>query len=145
MTELRVEKLKVPSVEFNGESTLPSISENLRLTFMQDEFELSEDGSYYIVAGIGECTDTELVIPAEYKNKPVKEIKAEAFKECADLTSVVIPDSVIEIGYSAFKGCYGLTTITIPFVGNTKDGTEKTYFGYIFGAGHMSISVLMFP
>ena len=29
MTELRVDKLIIPSVDFNGESTLPSISENL--------------------------------------------------------------------------------------------------------------------
>lgn len=54
MTELRVEKLKIPSVEFNGESTLPSISENLRLTFMQDEFELSEEDELFVNYGMVE-------------------------------------------------------------------------------------------
>ena len=54
MTELRVEKLKIPSVEFNGVSTLPSISENLRLTFMQDEFELSESDELFVNYGMVE-------------------------------------------------------------------------------------------
>ncbi|MBO5078455.1 MAG: DUF5107 domain-containing protein [Oscillospiraceae bacterium] len=54
MTELRVEKFKIPSVEFNGVSTLPSISENLRLTFMQDEFELSEDDELFVNYGMVE-------------------------------------------------------------------------------------------
>ena len=54
MTELRVEKLVIPSVEFNGVSTLPSISENLRLTFMQDEFELSEDDELFVNYGMVE-------------------------------------------------------------------------------------------
>lgn len=35
MTELRVEKLTIPSVDFNGVSSLPSIGENLRLSFIR--------------------------------------------------------------------------------------------------------------
>lgn len=54
MTELRVEKLVIPSVDFNGVSTLPSISENLRLTFMQDEFELSEEDELFVNYGMVE-------------------------------------------------------------------------------------------
>ena len=54
MTELRVEKLMIPSVDFNGENTLPSIAENLRLTFMQDEFELSEDDELFVNYGMVE-------------------------------------------------------------------------------------------
>ena len=54
MTQLRVEKLRIPSVDFNGVSTLPSISENLRLTFMQDEFELSEEDELFVNYGMVE-------------------------------------------------------------------------------------------
>lgn len=54
MTQLRVETLQIPSVDFNGESTLPSISENLRLTFMQNEFELSEDDGLFVNYGMVE-------------------------------------------------------------------------------------------
>ncbi len=54
MTQLRIEKLRIPSVEFNGESTLPSISENLRLTFMQDVFELGEEDGLFVNYGMVE-------------------------------------------------------------------------------------------
>ena len=54
MTELRVEKMQIPSVEFNGESTLPAISENLRLTFMQNEFELGEEDELFVNYGMVE-------------------------------------------------------------------------------------------
>ena len=35
----------------------------------------------------------------------VKEIASFAFKDCKDLTSVVIPEWVTKIGSSAFSGC----------------------------------------
>ena len=41
-------------------------------------------------------------------------IGAEAFYNCDNLTSVVIPDSVTSIGEYAFNGCSSLTSITIP-------------------------------
>ena len=57
-----------------------------------------------------------------------------AFSWCTSLTSVTIPNSVTSIGQYAFWNCTALESITIPFVGATKDGTEDTHFGYIFGA-----------
>ena len=52
MTEFRVESMTIPSVDFHGVSTLPSISENLRLTFMQDEFELDEEDGLFVNYGM---------------------------------------------------------------------------------------------
>ena len=74
-------------------------------------YTLSEDGTYYIVSGIGTCKDTDIVIPAIYEGKLVKEIGERAFADCSSLTSVIIPDSVTSIGAFAFHGCTGLTHI----------------------------------
>ena len=83
-------------------------------------YELSEDSTYYIVTGMGTCTDEELIIPSEYNGLPVKEIGDYAFQYVdnswdytAGVTSggnnlhdfvkkVVIPDSVTKIGTNAF-------------------------------------------
>ena len=37
------------------------------------------DNTYYIVNGIGDCTDTVVVIPSTYERLPVKEIAEKAF------------------------------------------------------------------
>lgn len=78
------------------------------------EFGLNEGGESYHVKGIGECTDKDIVIPSIYENMPVTRIGNEAFNDCADLTSVTIPDSVKSIGVSAFDDCSSLTSVDIP-------------------------------
>ncbi|MBQ8657667.1 MAG: leucine-rich repeat domain-containing protein [Clostridia bacterium] len=65
---------------------------------------LSKDKSYYVVTGMGTCTDEALVIPAEYKGLPVKEIRYDAFTGKA-ITSLVVSDGVEKIGEGAFKAC----------------------------------------
>ena len=52
MTDLRVEGITLPGAEFGAVSSLPAISENLRLTFMQDEFELDEEDGLFINYGM---------------------------------------------------------------------------------------------
>lgn len=75
---------------------------------------LSADHSYYVVIGIGTCTDTQLVIPSVYEGLPVKEIYFIAFAENQNLTSVIIPEGMTRIGEGAFAGCSNLTSVTIP-------------------------------
>ncbi len=89
-----------------GTQTPPPESEGL-------EYNLSNNGTYYTVSGIGTCTDTNIVIPESYNNLPVREIGYNAFCGCSGLTSVTIPDSVTGIGSSAFEDCSSLRSITI--------------------------------
>lgn len=77
-------------------------------------YTFSTDKTYYIVSGIGDCTDTEIVIPAIYEGLPVKEIGANAFKNKTTITSVVVPEGVTAIGKYAFYSCDSLSEITLP-------------------------------
>lgn len=40
-------------------------------------------------------------------------IGSSAFENCSELTSITIPNSIVEMGYNIFDGCYALTEITI--------------------------------
>ncbi len=72
---------------------------------------------------------TSVVIP-----ESVKFIGASAFEGCKGLTSVVVPDSVESIGESAFSECTGLTSMTLPFTGKSRVASDyESHFGYIFG------------
>lgn len=51
----------------------------------------------------------DLIIPDN-----VESIKAFAFYNCSNLTSVTIPDGVTSIGYRAFCGCTNLSSVIIP-------------------------------
>ena len=78
------------------------------------EYTLSDDGSSYIVSGIGTYKETNIIIPSVYNDLPVTKIGMHAFHGCNSFTSVVIPDSITSIGFSAFYGCSSLTSVIIP-------------------------------
>ena len=78
------------------------------------EFKLSEDEKYYSVVSIGNCTDTNVVIPEEYKGLPVTQIGNSAFKNCKSIESITIPVSIRYIDAYAFDGCNLITSLTIP-------------------------------
>lgn len=59
-------------------------------------------------------TRTSVQIPDTIDGHPVTLIASEAFMNCKDLVSVVIPASVTNIGESAFFNCSSLTSIVIP-------------------------------
>lgn len=102
-----------PSVE-------PTVSKGLEMRLINNETE-------YEVAGIGTCTDVNIVIPDTYEGKPVTAIGKKAFNNFhigpADeeleemptlhIKSVIIPDNVRTIGDDAFSGSYDLISITL--------------------------------
>ncbi len=76
-------------------------------------YTLSEDGTYYILIGIGTCTDAPyVIIPSEHEGKPVAIIARSAFANCYKLQVVVIPESIVYIGKYTFWHCENLTSIT---------------------------------
>ena len=86
---------------------------------------LSDDGSaglqYYVssegyatFAGIGTCTETEIVIATNYMGYPVKGITQGALRGNTTVKKVVIPDGIEEISPSAFYECTALVTVSLP-------------------------------
>ena len=75
-------------------------------------YDLSPDGTYAEVIGY-EGTSTRVMIAETYNGIPVRTIYNNAFYG-TNIIEVVIPEGVISIGESAFSCCYSLTSITIP-------------------------------
>ena len=69
-------------------------------------YQLSDDETYYIVVGVGSCTDDNICIPSTYKGVPVKAIGENAFVHYVYITSITFPDSITEVGYNAFYDCW---------------------------------------
>lgn len=76
-------------------------------------YKLSEDGTYYSVSSIGNCTDEVVVIPSTYNNLPVLKIGDHALNECT-MRAVIIPEGITGIGQSAFIDCYNLESVFLP-------------------------------
>lgn len=67
-------------------------------------FDLSEDGTYYIVSNrLNRLTNGDVVIPETYNSLPVKEILSEGFAERTWIKSVSIPKTIEKIGAGAFS------------------------------------------
>lgn len=66
------------------------------------------------VDSVRDSNATTLVIPEEFRGKPVTGIGTYAFSKCKSLTNITIPDSVITIDGWAFAGCSSLVDIVIP-------------------------------
>ena len=64
---------------------------------------IAPEGKYY----------SEIVIPSTYNGKNVVEIAKEGFKECEELESITIPNTIKKIGENAFEGCTDLRTLTL--------------------------------
>ena len=75
-------------------------------------YDLSSDGTYYDIIGY-DGAYTSVNIASTYEGKPVKTIYKEAFKNNDIITTVIIPDSVEDIGSYAFYWCSSLQSVVI--------------------------------
>jgi hypothetical protein len=54
----------------------------------------------------------DIIIPDKVEGKPVTFVDTRAFSGCEGITSVTLPDSVLNIGYYSFKACSNLASVT---------------------------------
>ncbi len=78
------------------------------------EWDYDEWSSGVTVNGVVGVASGAIAIPSSLGGAPVTEIRWNAFKGCAGLTSVTIPEGVANIGNGAFEDCTGLKSIAIP-------------------------------
>ena len=69
--------------------------------------------------------DGVLNIPTYVDGLPILQVAERAFANCTNLTHILIPTTVQEMGAECFAGCAGLTELTIPFVGRVNYETQE--------------------
>ena len=116
-----------------GYNSQPQYTEGLEFTLINNDTE-------YEVSGYS-GSSTEVIIPSTYNGKPVTSIGDFALFGCESLTSIQIPNSIINLGDRAIACCTSLLSITVAndnenyqsVDGNlyTKDG--KTLIQYAAG------------
>ena len=57
-----------------------------------------------------------------------------AFANCVSIEKITLPVNITSIGGSAFYHCAEIKSISLPFVGESRDDSQNSHFGYIFGA-----------
>lgn len=96
-------------------------------------YELNDDELKAEVVAKEPVYTGDIVIPAtvdyDAKTYNVVRIESNAFQDCAEVTSVSLPDGLEEIGFDAFWNCSMLTSITIPSTVTTIESYAFEYTG----------------
>ena len=77
-------------------------------------YAVNPDGKTFSVAGIGNCTDTDIIIPENFCGYHVTTIGKSAFEWCEQIKSITFPETVTLIDEAAFYGCNSLESLTLP-------------------------------
>lgn len=79
---------------------------------VEEEFTFVPFGNNYSVSAyVGNKNKVE--VPAKYNGKPVTIIGSRSFYDCSQITEIVLPDTIKEIGTQAFGYCTSLAKIEI--------------------------------
>ena len=111
------------NISFTGENQakgIAKINKSLSPATKMD-FTLSDDGTYYILSGLGTDTGNVINVPGRYNELRVKEIGKDAFKNYTHIKEVKVSSSVEKISESAFEGSEGFKIIipkNVTFVGD---------------------------
>ncbi len=77
-------------------------------------YAINPDGKTFSVAGIGNCTDEDIIVPENFCGYHVTSVIEGAFKSCKTIKSITLPETVTVIGAEAFWRCEKLATVTLP-------------------------------
>ena len=98
-------------------------------------YKLSDDSSYYIITGIEDKTEKNIILPSFYNKLPVKEIAENAFNFNGKITSIKFSKTITKIGKAAFSLCTNLKELNIP-------GNIETIEDYAFSSAGIKSLVL---
>ena len=85
-------------------------------------YEILEDGTAAINAYLG--SEEVVVVPSEIEGYKVTVIHRYAFAENKTVTSITVPEGVTRVGFSAFRGCAKLETLVLP---DSLQGIHRMY------------------
>ncbi len=85
-------------------------------------YEILEDGTAAINGYLG--SDEVVVVPSEIEGYKVTVIHRYAFAENKTIESITLPEGVTRVGFSAFRGCAKLETLVLP---DSLQGIHRMY------------------
>ena len=121
----------------------PTIGLEFKLYDGRTDGEWAEYVGTYMCTGIGTATDSDIVIPDKVDGIPVTIIDGGGyfgeggFKDCTQITSVTLPNTITHIYNGAFMNCTNLTKVVIP------DSVE--YIGQFAFYGCTSLTSIFIP
>ncbi len=83
-----------------GEEVIPATG-SLGLAYA-----INPDGKTFAVAGIGNCTDADIVVPENFCGYHVTSVMESAFRGCSGVQSITLPETVTVIGNYAFESSF---------------------------------------
>ena len=119
---------KTRVISATGHNFVDGICENCKITYSGGMvYTLSQDGTYYTLTSLGECTDVDIIIADNIGGIPVTVIGERAFQNNDKIKSVEIPDTVTDIEARAFYGCSSIEKLVIGK--GVKNIKEIAFFG----------------
>lgn len=104
----------------------------------EGELEYAPFGSGYAVTSRGSMTEGDIIVPSFHDGLPVVAVAEGAF-DCEDITSIVLPAELTEIGDGAFAYCESLTEVSIA------GGTEALTVGVGAFRGCAGLTEIVLP
>ncbi|MBR3446698.1 MAG: leucine-rich repeat protein [Oscillospiraceae bacterium] len=83
-------------------------------TGVVDGLKYTTENGYGMITGYTDELPENVMIPEQVGGKDVVRIDSEAFANCKKLRSVIMPETVKEIGFACFRDCVNLEEITFP-------------------------------